>query len=73
MTKPKDLREMSERELVDKLEELRQELFNLRFQLATGKQDNSARMGQVRRDIARVLTIEREREIEAAEAAEVSV
>ncbi len=73
MTKPKDLREMSERELVDKLEELRQELFTLRFQLATGKQDNSARMGQVRRDIARVLTIEREREIEAAEAAEVSV
>ena len=73
MTKPKDLREMSERELVDKLEDLRQELFNLRFQLATGKQDNSARMGQVRRDIARVLTIEREREIEAAEAAEVSV
>ena len=73
MTKPKDLREMSERELVDKLEDLRQELFNLRFQLATGKQDNSARMGQVRRDIARVLTIEREREIEAAEAAEVTV
>ena len=72
MTKPKDLREMSERELVDKLEDLRQELFNLRFQLATGKQDNSARMGQVRRDIARVLTIQREREIEAAEAAGVS-
>lgn len=72
MTKAKELRDLDDGELAAKLEESRQELFNLRFQLATGKQDNSARMGQVRRDIARVLTIQREREIEAAEAAEVS-
>ena len=72
MIKPKELRDLNDDELEAKLEELRQELFNLRFQLATGKQDNSARMGQVRRDIARVLTIQREREIEAAEAAGVS-
>ena len=45
-------------------------MFNLRFQLATGKQDNSARLGQVRKEIARVATLLREREIEAAEAAE---
>ncbi len=49
--------------------ESRHELFNLRFQLATGKQDNSARLGQVRKEIARVATVLREREIEAAEAA----
>ena len=72
MTKPNELRDLNDDELEAKLEECRQELFNLRFQLATGKQDNSARMGQVRRDIARVLTIQREREIEAAEAAGVS-
>jgi large subunit ribosomal protein L29 len=72
MTKPNELRDLNDDELEVKLEECRQELFNLRFQLATGKQDNSARMGQVRKDIARVLTIQREREIEAAEAAGVS-
>ena len=44
-----------------------------RFQLATGKQDNSSRLGQVRREIARVATLLREREIEAAEAAATEV
>ncbi len=72
MTKPVELRDLNDQELEAKLIESREELFNLRFQFATGKQDNSARMGQVRRDIARILTIQREREIEAAEAAEVS-
>ena len=70
MTKAKDLRELNFEELDQKLIEAKQELFNLRFQLATGKQDNSARLGQVRREIARVATLLREREIEAAEAAE---
>jgi large subunit ribosomal protein L29 len=65
----KDLRELNLEELDQKLVESKHELFNLRFQLATGKQDNSARLGQVRRDIARVSTLLREREIEAAEAA----
>jgi large subunit ribosomal protein L29 len=69
MTKAKELREMNLEDLDQKLVEARHELFNLRFQLATGKQDNSARLGQVRRDIARVATVLREREIEAAEAA----
>ena len=70
MTKTADLRELNLGELEQRLVEAKQELFNLRFQVATGKQDNSARLGQVRRDIARVATLLREREIEAAEAAE---
>jgi large subunit ribosomal protein L29 len=70
VTKPKELRELNLDELDMKLVESKQELFNLRFQLATGKQDNSARLGQVRKEIARVATLLREREIEAAEAAE---
>jgi large subunit ribosomal protein L29 len=68
MTKTKELRELTQDELDQKLIEAKHELFNLRFQLATGKQDNSARLGQVRREIARVSTLLREREIEAAEA-----
>jgi large subunit ribosomal protein L29 len=72
MTKTNDLRELSDVELDRKLVESKHELFNLRFQLATGKQDNAARLGQVRRDVARIATIIREREIEAAEAAEVN-
>jgi large subunit ribosomal protein L29 len=70
MTTVADLRELNMEELEQKLVESKHELFNLRFQLATGKQDNSARMGQVRKEIARVSTILREREIAAAEAAE---
>lgn len=71
MTVAKELRELSDGDLDQKLLESKHELFNLRFQLATGKQDNSSRLGQVRREIARIATILREREIEAAEAAEV--
>jgi large subunit ribosomal protein L29 len=70
MTTAKELRELNLRDLEQKLVESKHELFNLRFQLATGKQDNSARLGQVRRDIARIATLLREREIEQAEAAE---
>ena len=69
MTTAQELRELNPEELDQKLEEAKHELFNLRFQLATGKQDNSARLGQVRREIARVATVLREREIEEAEAA----
>jgi large subunit ribosomal protein L29 len=68
MTKTKELRDLTLDELDQKLIEARHELFNLRFQLATGKQDNSSRLSQVRREIARVSTVLREREIEAAEA-----
>ena len=65
-----DVLAMSDDELVDRLAESRRELFNFRFQLATGQLDNTARMGQVRKDIARMLTVLREREIAAAEALE---
>jgi large subunit ribosomal protein L29 len=70
MTKAKELRELSDADLDQRLAESKHELFNLRFQLATGKQDNSARLGQVRKEVARIATLLREREIEAAEAAE---
>ena len=68
--KSKDIRALDDSDLVTRLDEARQELFNLRFQLVTGQLDNSARMGMVRREIARIATILREREIEAAEALE---
>jgi large subunit ribosomal protein L29 len=54
------------------LGESRRELFNLRFQLATGQLDNSARVGQVRREVARMLTVLRAREILEAEGAYVA-
>jgi large subunit ribosomal protein L29 len=65
-----ELRILGDSEMVERLGEARRELFNLRFQLATGQLDNSARLGMVRRDIARLSTFLREREIAAAEAAE---
>jgi large subunit ribosomal protein L29 len=65
-----ELRLLGDHELMERLSEARRELFNLRFQLATGQLDNSARLGEVRRDIARVATFLREREIAAAEAAQ---
>ena len=65
-----ELREMSDDELLTRLVEARQELFNLRFQHVTGQLDNYARLGQLRRDIARIETLLRESEIAAAEAAE---
>ena len=65
-----ELREMGDDELVTKLVESRQELFNLRFQHVTGQLDNYSRLGQLRKDIARIETLLRESEIAAAEAAE---
>jgi large subunit ribosomal protein L29 len=65
-----ELRILGDREMLERLSEARRELFNLRFQLATGQLDNSSRLGAVRRDIARLATFLREREIAAAEAAE---
>jgi large subunit ribosomal protein L29 len=61
MTRAKELREMNNEELAHHLVEVREELFTLRFQLAVGKQDNSARIGHVRREVARVLTLQDER------------
>ena len=65
-----ELREADESELETRLAEAKQEMFNLRFQIVTGQLDNSARIQAVRRDIARILTVLREKEIEAAEAGE---
>jgi large subunit ribosomal protein L29 len=65
-----ELRECDDDELDSRLENSRKELFNLRFQAATGRLDNSARIGQVRREIARVLTVRRDREIALAEGRE---
>jgi large subunit ribosomal protein L29 len=67
MSKAKALRELTDAELETQLNDDKDELFKLRFQIATGKQSNSARLGQVRREIAQVSTILREREIDAAE------
>jgi large subunit ribosomal protein L29 len=71
MAKAKELRELTDEELETSLADGKDELFKLRFQVATGKQANSSRLGQVRREIAQVSTILRQREIEAAEAIEV--
>jgi large subunit ribosomal protein L29 len=58
--KASELRELSDEQLDDRLRELREELFNLRFQYATRQLTNTARIREVRRDIARVLTRQHE-------------
>jgi large subunit ribosomal protein L29 len=70
MAKTKDIQEMGDRELIDRLAVTKRELFNLRFQSATGQLDNYARLNQTKREVARCLTELREREITAAEALE---
>ncbi len=60
-----ELRELSYQELTDKLSEAKEELFNLRFQLATNQLDNTARIPAVKKEIARILTTMRGQEIEA--------
>ena len=63
--KPVELRDMSDTELREHLRTARRELFGLRFQHATGELDNTAGLKQAKREIARALTIVREREIDA--------
>ena len=58
-----DLRELTDDELVDRLRESKLELFNLRFQMATGQLSNNRRLRTVRQEIARVYTVLREREL----------
>ena len=60
---PKALREMTDEVLTQKLSEAKKELFNLRFQSATGQLESSARLRSVRTDIARIYTEMREREL----------
>jgi large subunit ribosomal protein L29 len=62
--KAKELKELTDEELDEKLGETRQELFTLRFQSSTGSLENAARMRLAKREIARILTVRRERELE---------
>jgi large subunit ribosomal protein L29 len=65
-----ELRDLGDEELFERLESDKEELFNLRFQLATGQLDNPMRIKDVRHEIARILTIVRERELERDDAAQ---
>jgi large subunit ribosomal protein L29 len=58
----RELRELSDEELAKRLAESRENLFNLRFQMATGALENTARLSLAKRDIARILTIQAERQ-----------
>jgi large subunit ribosomal protein L29 len=67
--KAQEIRELSEKERQDKVADLGQEIFNLRFQLATGKIENPSRLKSLRRDIARIKTIQGEAKIASPELA----
>ena len=69
MAKATQMRELNDVELLARRDEAKAELFNLRFQNATGQLENSSRISEARRDVARVETLLREREIAAAETA----
>ena len=62
-TAANELRELGTDKLVLRLREAKEELFNLRFQMATGQMDNNRRLRTVRHDIARIYTVMREREL----------
>ena len=64
--KSSEARDLSQAELARRLDEAHQELLNLRFQYATGQLKNTARLGQVRREVARLRTVLRERELTPA-------
>jgi large subunit ribosomal protein L29 len=63
--KANEVREMTAAELQNKLTGLKEELFNLRFQVATGQLDNPMRIRDVRKNIARIMTVMREQELKA--------
>ena len=65
--KPGELRDMSDADLRDHLDTARRELFGLRFQHATGELDNTAGLKRAKRDVARALTVARERELSTDE------
>jgi large subunit ribosomal protein L29 len=64
MARARELRDLGEQDLLERLESSKEELFNLRFQLATGQLDNPMRVKQLRHEIAQILTVLRERELE---------
>ena len=68
MARASDLRDYSDVELAEHLDTARKELFGLRFQHATGELDNTAGLRQAKREVARALTVARQREIEAQRA-----
>jgi large subunit ribosomal protein L29 len=67
MNKVQEIRDLPDDALMERLESLKEELFNLRFQLATGQLDNPMRIKDVRHEVARILTVLREREDEEQE------
>lgn len=66
--KAKEIREMTKQELSEQLSSIKEELFNLRFQQATGQLENAMRIKEIKKDYARVKTILRQRELEANDA-----
>jgi large subunit ribosomal protein L29 len=68
VSRPSELRELPDDELRARVDAAKEELFNMRFQLATGQLDNPMRIKEVRRELARLLTLLRERELEESEA-----
>jgi large subunit ribosomal protein L29 len=73
MAKAREWRELDTAELETRLVETKTELFNLRFQHVTGQLDNYSRLGDLKREVARITTVLRAREIEEAEAAEAAL
>ena len=71
MSRRKEMAELGETDLLERLGESKEELFNLRFQLVTGQLENHSRIGRVKKEVARLLTELRAREIDAAENAAV--
>jgi large subunit ribosomal protein L29 len=63
MARPSEIRELTDDEIETRLTETKEELFNLRFQNATGQLDNYRRLGQLRREVAQLNTIIRERQL----------
>ena len=64
-SKTAELRELTDEQLLERVESAKEELFNLRFQLATGQLDDSSSIKKVRHEIARIATVMRQRDIEA--------
>ena len=68
-SKTAELRELTDDQLIERAESAKEELFNLRFQLATGQLDDSSSIKKIRHEIARIATLMRQRDIEAARSA----
>ncbi|HJM36225.1 MAG: 50S ribosomal protein L29 [Acidimicrobiales bacterium] len=72
MARNKTLADLGDIDLYERLSEAKEELFNLRFQLLTGQLENHSRLGQVKKDVARIQTELRTREIDSAEEIEIN-